>query len=518
SRLNLTEGEPVCVWPNLVPNEFSAAQNALADQPTFSTNGINGQPAVHFVNDVLFQDDFVALFAGNEATLFVVAQIDAPQNYNLFTTRANNPQWREGVANNARMGTFRVNRIGVGGNLMPDFGSQLFAIESGTADWALWLNGRSTITQAPDFDAGGGFLNAIGGRTQDNGQRLNGDIAEILIYNRILTSDEHQRIGDYLESKYGLDTDYRHPEAAEVETFPATSVTANDAVLNGALTATGGSATAVSVYWGTSDGGTNPSAWDVQINLGSPATGVLSQALGSLSENTVYYYRFSASNNFATVWGEPSQSFITDLARTNFSRRLKVQFCGYDRAETLTNFPVLIRLSTNLQGFSYADFTSPLGHDLRVADADATNQLDFQIESWNTNGESFVWVRVPFLSTADQCIWLFWGHTNVVLPPSNTNGAPWSSDHLGVWQMAEVDATDSTSSRNDGTAMGAVTPATGQLDGANEFDRNVDFIAVPDRSEFTLSGDYSVSAWIRSDPAGNVHEGFVGTYNGAGFI
>ena len=37
---------------------------------------------------------------------------------------------------------------------------------------------------------------------------MNGDIAELIIYNRILTTEEANRVGAYLEGKYGLDTAY----------------------------------------------------------------------------------------------------------------------------------------------------------------------------------------------------------------------------------------------------------------------------------------------------------------------
>ncbi|MGA1046437.1 MAG: hypothetical protein ACO3UU_00335 [Minisyncoccia bacterium] len=37
---------------------------------------------------------------------------------------------------------------------------------------------------------------------------LNGDIAEIILYNRLLTSAEKNAVGYYLENRYNIDTSY----------------------------------------------------------------------------------------------------------------------------------------------------------------------------------------------------------------------------------------------------------------------------------------------------------------------
>ena len=77
--------------------------------------------------------------------------------------------------------------------------------------------------------------------------------------------------------------------------------------------------------------------------------------------------------------------------------RMPVAFAGYDKAGTLTNFPSLIGLSTNINGFFYSQFSSPTGGDLRFAASNGTDVLPYEIEKWDTNGQSFVWVQVPVL-------------------------------------------------------------------------------------------------------------------------
>lgn len=60
----------------------------------------------------------------------------------------------------------------------------------------------------------------------------------------------------------------------------------------------------------------------------------------------------------------------------------------------LTDFPALVRLSASIDGFNYADFTDQTdGTDLAFVDADG-NLLPHEIDTWNTFGESLVWVKV----------------------------------------------------------------------------------------------------------------------------
>ncbi|MEM7394752.1 MAG: hypothetical protein AAF492_20660, partial [Verrucomicrobiota bacterium] len=355
-----TNGTPVCAWPNLVTNPFIASQSDPDDQPSFSSNALNGQPAVCFNNanggDVLFQEDFASLFT-TSASIFVVAEISGAHNYTLFSTRHNDPRLREG--GNTRPGAFRTGRVDVGQNqyLMPVSGAHIFNINSSAAEWTLRLNGDLAGLATPQFNPGAGFLNALGGRTQDGQQRLNGCIAEVLIYDRILSPDEQQIIGGYLEEKYGLDTAYENPDGISVDNANgATGVTASDATLHGTLTATGSTVASVSVFWGLADGGTDPGAWAHRVDFGAVGLGPLSTPVGGLTDSTPYFYRFFASNNTHQVWTDSSESFVTDLIPADYTRRLKVQLCGFDGSEPLTNFPVLVILNGSIPGFDYADF------------------------------------------------------------------------------------------------------------------------------------------------------------------
>lgn len=205
----------------------------------------------------------------------------------------------------------------------------------------------------------------------------------------------------------------------------------------------------------------------------------------------------------------------------SWNQRMAITFPGYTRAETLTNFPALVKLDESIPGFCYADFLSGGFADLRFTDDTLTRELSYDVERWDTNGTSLVWVRVPELSGSDTRIWAFWGKRDQMPLASTADGAVWSEGFLGVWHMDEIDARDASPNRFHGTAGGSTLPtaAVGQIGGAVAFTADLNYVTVPDSPLFTITSSYTVSAWIRSDPVGNAYEPIFGTFNGStGFM
>lgn len=91
----------------------------------------------------------------------------------------------------------------------------------------------------------------------------------------------------------------------------ATNVTSTSATLCGNLTSTGAAPTTVGLYWGPTDGGTNPAAWSNSVNLGILSVGAFS-ATCSLQPNTLYYYRCWASNSLGVVWAPTTAVAVTE--------------------------------------------------------------------------------------------------------------------------------------------------------------------------------------------------------------
>ena len=134
----------------------------------------------------------------------------------------------------------------------------------------------------------------------------------------------------------------------------------------------------------------------------------------------------------ATVVGMP----VTTLNPANFTDKVKITFSGYSRNETLHDFPVLVNLGTNISGFNYAHFASGTGGDLRFTDASGTRVIPSEIDEWNVNGTSTVWVQIPALSGAGDFIWAYWGNPSDTTAPVGTNvWVPQQFENLPAYQI-----------------------------------------------------------------------------------
>lgn len=90
----------------------------------------------------------------------------------------------------------------------------------------------------------------------------------------------------------------------------ATGITASNAVLNGVLVATGGAPATVTVFWGTSDGGTEAAGWGHTNELGGGVAGQSFAWPVIVEPGLTYYYRFFASNLAAEVgWAGATARF-----------------------------------------------------------------------------------------------------------------------------------------------------------------------------------------------------------------
>ena len=143
--------------------------------------------------------------------------------------------------------------------------------------------------------------------------------------------------------------------------------------------------------------------------------------------------------------GEIQQPAIPrpDPAVAEFARGVKFTVNGYNGgAEVQTNFPVLVRLSTAITGFDYGDFynakvtpTDPNALklvDIGFVDAEG-NGLAYDIDTWNTNGESLVWVNLPRMTSGTEfAMWYRSSKTGKALNPDNV----WTN-YAGVWHFRE---------------------------------------------------------------------------------
>ena len=173
---------------------------------------------------------------------------------------------------------------------------------------------------------------------------------------------------------------------------------------------------------------------------------------------------------------------------------------GYSKASTLKNVPVLLRISEGeISGFSYSDCLEG-GADLAFSsESDFSNRLPFEIDEWNTDDTSLVWVKVPVLSGTETKIYMRYGRRQPSwkLPASDVWG-----DYIGVWHMnSYVDGVGAANSTvreglNATNLPGySVTMAAGNVGKC---------IKTPKSDSLRTKPCYSVPVTPRTDPARDV--------------
>ena len=100
------------------------------------------------------------------------------------------------------------------------------------------------------------------------------------------------------------------PALAVVSNLPAINLQGTSATLQGQVFSTGNDTPGITLFFGTTDGGTSSGAWGQSVWLGLQS-GAFAQSVSGLLPSTPYYFAAQATNLAGTAWATPSQSFTT---------------------------------------------------------------------------------------------------------------------------------------------------------------------------------------------------------------
>ena len=182
---------------------------------------------------------------------------------------------------------------------------------------------------------------------------------------------------------------------------------------------------------------------------------------------------------------------------------MQIAFTGYTNEAPLTDFPALVALSNGTVGlFYYRDMLSPPNADLRFADVGG-NELSYEIDTWDTSGVSFVWVKLPLL-TNGVAITCYWSQAGVQIPVYSTNGTIWSSGYLSVHHLSAASgatAPDAAKKGYDGALVNMtnsnwVVGKIGRALAFNAADEGDEYVELPDGYS-TFTNGLTVSAWVK---------------------
>lgn len=196
-----------------------------------------------------------------------------------------------------------------------------------------------------------------------------------------------------------LDEDWL-PRLVNVE---AANVAPTGAHVTGFLMSTGASATAVSAFWGASDGGTDPSAWDHHSTLPAPQPeGAFALAATGLAANDTCYYRVAASNASGVVWSPAHAFFITgaiavETAANAAEAGLVPGLFIVSRPATAAAEATLVRFSISGTAIPGADYVHDVGATVPIPPgAAAASVVVTPLLNWaNTNNTTVILTLLP---------------------------------------------------------------------------------------------------------------------------
>ena len=201
-------GGNVTAWADQSGN----GKNATAIQaPLYATNSINGKPALVFANNAYLTTSNI--FNGaNPRTMFAVYYIDSENYSNTVIAQSNE--------DSTDMGTYFMLQSRIDQDSSPYLAGYVDDLSGppyvnqelllGMADYdgttaRLFKNGTLVDSGAKTYETHNGELYI--GACNINGSVVEffaGKIAELVVYNRVLTTSERQQVEAYLNSKYQI--------------------------------------------------------------------------------------------------------------------------------------------------------------------------------------------------------------------------------------------------------------------------------------------------------------------------
>ena len=184
------------------------------------------------------------------------------------------------------------------------------------------------------------------------------------------------------------------------------------------------------------------------------------------------------------------------VAKTDFAKKMTLTpsetACAKIGETAWTDFPVLVRLPTAVS----SQLQAADGTDLYFED-ESEAPLAFEVETFNPDGTTFVWVKVPSLSSATRLTVYFGGTANADNDPT----AVWSR-YVGVWHFDDAAAgtttvADATGHSLAGTTTGTISTYAGPFGGDTL--QCTEKINAPDYDSLLSNvAQFSVSGWFKA--------------------
>ena len=214
----------VKTWNDQSPYGNDATQFFSFDAPYYYSNIINGHPVVQFdgIHDWMKINNLASVLSG-EATFFavIIPVADTDDGYYLSTNFFGNNRIKFGHRSNGELiydddvtplstDNYIDEKVIVSCNITPDIRAEGYINSTQAVPWTTYMSssGANRASLGQEFD--------FSGSDNETSNHWKGGLAELIIYNKILSNDERHHIESYLAIKYGITIDvsshmyYRH--------------------------------------------------------------------------------------------------------------------------------------------------------------------------------------------------------------------------------------------------------------------------------------------------------------------
>ncbi|MEZ6056154.1 MAG: DUF2341 domain-containing protein [Planctomycetaceae bacterium] len=282
------------------------------------------------------------------------------------------------------------------------------------------------------------------------------------------------------------------------------TLTANEASLGTTgLSATGNDVVAVQLSQSSMTGQPTIALATIAVDGSDIAFDSSAERINALSLVSLNAGPKGVNDSYTVTAGEEFESSVDAWFDTDWSARQRISFDNSTRAENLTDFPVLVVLDSSRIDYSRVHGN---GDDLRFVDPDGT-VLAYEIESWDPNGRSYIWVKVPKIdaNSVSDSIWMYYDNNLGVAAGENPAGV-WSNSYEAVYHFddsttATGTAIDSTGRGIDGTNVGT-TQASGVVGSARSFNGVNQYIDLGNNLALVEGANaVTLSAWVQTSTA-----------------
>lgn len=204
----LSNGDPVASWPDASGYGNDATQSFVPSQPAWTASAINSQPAVYFAGDPRNLVSSTASSSAAQQTLVAVLRTDTISADHTIRAATGN-------------GGLQVRLNSTGNIQLLKQGVALLAASSGTVSnatdtvvtvtfdqaagiYAITINGASAGSGSVSTTLTPGLGTVIGKHPDVGNETLDGSIAELLTWPRVLTGPELATVHTYTTARYSV--------------------------------------------------------------------------------------------------------------------------------------------------------------------------------------------------------------------------------------------------------------------------------------------------------------------------